>query len=195
MMTRRDTDCRRVAPGLTALAAGEEPIRDQGFVIDHLGRCEVCLDALEDLTLTAHALRRLGDLAERADLDDEAWPRLRVRILRSRSSAAGLVWRWRTTVAGSIAGVLVVAVVAAPLAFRLPLGASGSELVGDRVPQRSWLGLRTDDDNDPTLRWGGATLSDTSGPTSGLSVRFPDGIAPVAKEVQTRQVGRPMAAD
>ena len=187
-MSRRDAVCRRVAPGLTALAAGREPLSDQRFVVDHLDRCDDCLAALQDLTLTVYALRRLGEVPDGAP----AWPRIRARIVRSRAGAAAVAWRWRTTLAGIAAGAMVVAAVAAPLALHLPLGASGAEPLGYSDRELDAFGSRIEEIYlDEARRGVLASPSNVSVSLDVLPRRYPDGIAPPAKEVQTRTNGRP----
>jgi hypothetical protein len=195
-MGRVDAACRRVAPGLTALAAGREPVRDQQVVFAHLDRCDACLTTLQDLTLTVYALRRLGEVPDGASIGAAAWPRVRQRILRSRATAAAVAWRWRTTLAGIAAGALVVAAVAAPLALHLPLGASGSEPVGYSERELDLFSWRVEDIYIAGARSG--DLPANSSPTvslDGLPRRYPDGIVPVPKEVQTTTLGRPPAVD
>jgi hypothetical protein len=190
MTSRRDAACRRVAPGLTALAAGREPVSDQPFVIDHLDRCDECLAALQDLTLMVYALRRLGDVPDGTAAP--AWPRLRARIVRSRAGAAAVAWRWRTTLAGLAAGAFVVAAVAAPLALHLPVGATGGEPVGYSAGELDLFSSRIEESYITGARNGVLTTASTP-PVSldGLPRRYPDGIAPAAKEVQSRTIGRP----
>lgn len=195
-MARLDAACRRVAPGLTALAAGREPVQDQRFVIDHLDRCDACLAALQDLTLTVYAMRRLGEVPGDSSMGAAAWPRVRERILRSRASAAAVAWRWRTTLAGIAAGALVVAAVAAPLALHLPLGASGGEPVGYSERELDLFGWRFEGSYIAGAR-SGVLTADSSPPISlvGLPRRYPDGIAPAVKEVQSTTTGHPPTVD
>jgi hypothetical protein len=195
-MRHHDAACRRVAPGLTALAAGREPLRDGRFVLDHLDRCEACLDALQDLTLTVYALRRLGELPEATSIGPSAWPRVRERILRSRASAAALAWRWRTTLAGTAASALVVAALAAPLALHLPVGASGGEPVGYSAHELDLFNRRIEQNYISDARTGVLTTTSTvSVSPDWLPRRYPDGIAPEPKEVQSRTSGRPPTVD
>jgi hypothetical protein len=195
-MSRRDAACRRVAPGLTALAAGREPVADQRFVIDHLDRCDECLAALQDLTLTVYALRRLGDVPDGAAASAPAWPRIRARIVRSRAGAAAVAWRWRTTLAGIAAGAFVVAAVAAPLALHLPVGATGGEPVGYTARELDLFSRRIEETYiAEALNGILATPSTPSVSLDGLPRRYPDGIAPAAKEVQSRTIGRPPTVD
>ena len=195
-MSRRDAVCRRVAPGLTALAAGREPVSDQRFVIDHLHRCDECLAALQDLTLTVYALRRLGEVPDGTPAGVPAWPRIRARIVRSRAGAAAIAWRWRTTLAGIAAGAFVVAAVAAPLALHLPVGATSGEPVGYSVRELDLFSSRIEETYIADAR-NGVLITPTSPPVSldGLPRRYPDGIAPAAKEVQSRTIGRPPTVD
>jgi len=195
-MSRRDAACRRVAPGLTALAAGREPVSDQPFVIDHLDRCNECLAALQDLTLTVYALRRLGEVPDGTAAGALAWPRLRARIVRSRAGAAALAWRWRTTLAGLAAGAFVVAAVAAPLALHLPVGATGGEPVGFSARELDLFSGRIEGTYIAGARNGVLTTPSTPQVSlDGLPRRYPDGIAPAAKEVQSRTIGRPPTVD
>lgn len=196
-MGRPGSACRRVRPGLTALAAGREPVRDQRFVIDHLDRCDDCLAALQDLTLTVYALRRMGEVpTDASGVAARAWPRVRERILRSRAGAAAVAWRWRTTLAGLAAGALVVAAVAAPLALHLPLGATGGEPTGYSVRELEVLNGRIEMTYIAGARSGVlATTPTVLASLDGLPRRYLDGIAPVAKEVKSRTTGRPPTAD
>lgn len=194
-MSRHDVACRRVAPGLTALAAGREPVSDQRLVIDHLDRCDECLAALQDLTLTVFALRRLGEVPD-GTAAPPSWPRLRARIIRSRAGAAAVAWRWRTTLAGIAAGAMVVAAVAAPLALHLPVGASGGEPVGYSAGELDLFSRRIEETYiAEALNGILATPSTPSVSLDGLPRRYPDGIAPAAKEVQSRTIGRPPTVD
>jgi len=194
-MSRRDAVCRRVAPGLMALAAGREPVSDQRFVIDHLDRCDECLAALQDLTLTVYALRRLGEIPVGTAAGAPAWPRIRARIVRSRAGAAAIAWRWRTTLAGIAAGAFVVAAVAAPLALHLPVGATGGEPVGYSARELDLFSSRIEETYIAESR-NGILITRSTPPVSldGLPRRYPDGIAPAAKEVQSRTIGRPPTA-
>jgi len=194
-MPRHDTACRRVAPGLTALAAGREPVGDRRFLIDHLDRCDDCLVALQDLTLTVYALRRMGELPDAGAAGARAWPRIRDRIVRSRAGAAAIAWRWRTTLAGLAAGALVVAAVAAPLALHLPLSASGGEPVGYSERELDLFGLRIEQAYLQEARVGTLFTTTTAGSRGGVPKRYPDGIAPVGKEVDSRPTGRPPIVD
>jgi hypothetical protein len=194
-MSRRDAVCRRVAPGLTALAAGREPVSDQRFVIDHLDRCDECLAALQDLTLTVYALRRLGEVPD-GTAGAPVWPRIRARIVRSRAGAAAIAWRWRTTLAGIATGAFVVAAVAAPLALHLPVGATGGEPVGYSARELDVFSSRIEETYIAEARNGVLiTLSTPPVSLDGLPRRYPDGIAPAAKEVQSRTIGRPPTVD
>lgn len=195
-MSRRDAACRRVAPGLTALAAGREPVNDQRFVIDHLHRCDECLAALQDLTLTVYALRRLGEVPEGTAAGAPAWPRIRARISRSRAGAAAIAWRWRTTLAGIASGAFVVAAMAAPLALHLPVGATGGEPVGYSALELDLFSNRIEETYITEAR-NGVLITPSTPPVSldGLPRRYPDGIAPAAKEVQSRTIGRPPSVD
>jgi len=191
-MRHHDAACRRVAPGLTALAAGREPLRDGRFVLDHLDRCEACLDALQDLTLTVHALRRMGELPAAPSLGPSTWPRIRERIVRSRASAAAIAWRWRATLAGMAASTLVVAALAAPLALHLPVGASGGEPVGYGERELDHFSWQVEGTYIAGARSGDLTATSSLPETlDGLPRRYPDGIAPAPKEVQSRATGRP----
>lgn len=200
-MARAAADCRRVAPGLSALAASREPIRDLRFVVDHVDRCDRCLATLQDLTLTAFALRRMGELPAEFAPAPTAWPRLRARILRSRARARALAWRWRTTLAGIAASALVVAAVAAPMALHLPLGATGAEPTGYSERELDLLSRQIEaryiaEARNSSLAATSATSSLTMASAAiseGLPRRFPDGIAPVVKEVASRPSGRPPA--
>lgn len=193
-MGRLDAACRQIAPGLTALAAGREPVRDRRFVIDHLDRCDACLATLQDLTLTVYALRRLGEVPGGTSMGPATWPRVRERILRSRASAAAVAFRWRTTLAGLMAGALVVAAVAAPLALHLPLGGSVGEPVGYSERELDHFSWSIEDTYIAGAHRGELTAnSSLSLSLDALPRRYPDGIASVAKEVESRAIGRPPA--
>lgn len=148
------------------------------------------------------ALRRLGDVPAAASISPSAWPRLRDRIERSRASAAALAWHWRTTLAGLGAATLLVAALAAPMALHVPLGASGAEPAGYSPRELDRLSRRIEhayllDAQSGTLPATTVTTADstTVASAAGVPRRYPDGITPVGKEVQTRPTGRPSIVD
>lgn len=203
-MRRSRAGCRRYRAALTAFAAHRETTpgtRGALDVLDHVDRCRDCADELQELVLAVVALRRLGELPESAAIGAAAWPGLRDRIERTRASAAAVAWRWRTTLAGMAAGTLVVAALVAPLALRLPIGQTGGEpagyspaeldLVNRQIEQRYIVESR--------VETAGAASPTAAAPTSGtqfaLLRRYPDGIAPDAKEVDPQPIRRPSIVD
>jgi len=194
-MRRREGVCRRHAVGLTALAARREPIPHRTALFAHLERCDACADQLQELTLTVIALRRIGELPSGARLGPSAWPRLRDRIERSRAGAAAVAWRWRTTLAGLATGMLVVAAIVGPLAIHLPIGAAGAEPVGYGPREIDALTARIEQAYLVESRTGTLTSNSITESLGGIQRRYPDGIAPVGKEVDSRPSGRPPTVD
>jgi hypothetical protein len=191
-MRRRDAVCRRHSVGLTALAATREPIPHRTALLAHLERCDTCAEQLQELALTVIAMRRMGELPAGASITPGAWPRLRDRIERSRAGARAIAWRWRTTLAGLATGALVVAGVVGPLALRLPAGSSGSEPVGYDAREIDIVGTRIEQAWLTDARTGSLTFQTlTAESHGGVPKRYPDGIAPVGKEVDSRPSRRP----
>ena len=191
-MRRRELVCRRHAVGLTALAARREPIPHRTALFAHLERCDACAEQLQELTLMVVALSRIGELPAEASLGAAAWPRLRQRLERSRAGAAAIAWRWRTTLAGLATGAMVVAALVGPLAIHLPVGASGAEPTGYGPRQIEALSSRIEHAYLVDARAGRLTsLTSTEESLPGVPRRYPDGIAPVGKEVDSRPSGHP----
>lgn len=193
---RRSGRCRRHEPGLTALAARREPVPERDALFDHLDRCDRCRADLQDMTLAVVALRRFGDVPEGVAVSPMAWPRMRERIERSRASAAAMAWRWRTTLAGLVAGTLIVAAVVGPFGDRLTSGATIAEPVGYSQQELDLLYRRIERQFITGAQVGTfPALSTTSGSQVVVPTRYPDGIAPSGKEVKSRPTGRPLGVD
>jgi hypothetical protein len=191
-MRRRELACRRHVVGLTALAARREPIPHRTALFAHLERCDACAEQLQELMLTVIALRRIGEVPGAAGLAPSAWPRLRQRIERSRAGAAAIAWRWRTTLAGLATGAMVVAALVGPMALHLPVGGSGAEPTGYGPRRIEALGSQIEHAYLVDARAGRLTpLTSTEESLPGVPRRYPDGIAPVGKEVDSRPSGHP----
>jgi hypothetical protein len=95
-----------------------------------------------------------------------------------------------------MAGALVVAAVAAPLALHVPLGASGGEPVGYSERKLAAFSWTIESTYITGARTGDLTaLSSHTESLDGLPRRYPDGIAPAVKEVQSRAIGHPPTVD
>lgn len=196
---RLPADCSRHHAALTAWAAHPETTASDGAVLgalDHVEWCRRCADELQSLALAVVALRRLADGADPTSGGAVAWSRLRVRIERSRVAAAAMAWRWRTTLAGLAAGTLVVAAVVGPLALHLPINSAGAEPVGYSTAELEALDRRIEESFTLTRQVGTLPAIDlTSGSSTAIPKRYPDGLAPVGKEVAARPTGRPLSVD
>jgi hypothetical protein len=192
----RDAECRRHVADLTALAAQLEPAPGRGDVLDHVERCARCALELQDLSLAAVALRRLGDVPDPEWHGRTAWLRLQARIERSRASAAALAWRWRTTLAGLAASTLVVAALVAPVAFAVRFETNGAERVGYEPRELELLNRHIEASYIAGGRTGTlSTIPDAAASPAGIQRRYPDEIIPEMKEVQSRPSGHPLTAD
>jgi hypothetical protein len=200
-MGRAGADCRRHRAALIAFAAHREAVAETRSALAHVDRCRACAEELQELVLAVIALRRLGELPEAAAISAAAWPRLRGRIERSRASAAAVAWRWRTTMAGMAAGTLMVAALVAPMALHIPIGTTGGEPVGytadelDRSSRRIERQYMFESRVGTLAPASSSVTSRTTGSQGTIPKRYPDGIAPEAKEVDPKPIGRPLIVD
>jgi hypothetical protein len=182
-----DPTCRRHRTALLDFVDSRAIGPMTGNALDHLERCGRCVDEFESILVAVTALRRIGDEVADADAPADAWPRLRVRILR---------WQIRrplfaSPLAGMALGLALVAAVAVPAQLRSH---------GADETTRVWVvqGLVQRRDQRIELAYGAirrqpATIVETIEPGPGKYPRiYPDGIRPTQKEVSPDDsTGRP----
>ncbi|MES2208675.1 MAG: hypothetical protein V4515_00580 [Chloroflexota bacterium] len=192
-----EPDCRRHASALLEIVDPRTPTPGSTAALDHLEWCRRCSDELQDLALAIVAMRRFGEADAGEAGSASAWPNLSRRIVGTRAAAAAAVWRWRASLAGLVAGTLVVAAVVGPLALHVPLAGGVDEPTGYSAAQLEGRARQVEAayiwQSSTGLLFGTTTPAATPGYVAPR--RYPDDLVPERKEVSVRTTGRSPKVD
>lgn len=111
---RARSACRPHRDDLIAFVDRREVGERTASALRHLDACDACRRELEATALAIAGLRRLHAEALSAEPPNDAWPRLRRRVVAGRAPT----WRWRSAMAGSLVGAWLIGVLVAPTAYR-----------------------------------------------------------------------------
>jgi hypothetical protein len=180
--------CGRHRPVLIDFVDHGEVRPETAAALAHLDQCTRCTEVVESTMLTITALKRMGDEAATVEPDEDAWPRLQIRIQ---------TWPRRPAVMSPLAGIAmsfaIVALLVLPvrLGTRLvppvasPLVDRGATSIVDRqveeayiaaVRQRSVTGSASDAIG--AIEW-----------ASSFPRNYPDNYRPLRKEVSPAEPG------
>jgi anti-sigma factor RsiW len=102
--------CRKHRAALIDFVDRRELGASAEAALAHLERCSRCVSELEATALTIMALRRLGEALAREEPRPDAWPRLRLRIERSRRRS----FQWSLGTASPLLSMAMILVLAVP---------------------------------------------------------------------------------
>ncbi len=175
--------CLRHRGVLVALVDREERSAATAAALDHLSVCGRCRTELTQLSLTIHALRRLGEASARVAPPEATWPRLRVHLERSRRQARAAIWRWRLNLSGLVASTLIVGILVGPLAVELRYGTAGQEPTGFSASEMKRFAAQVEARYIQTVHSGTLPSQRQAPPPTAGGSRNPDDIRPERKEV------------
>lgn len=146
----------------------------------HLDRCPDCERELAGVALAIVALRRLHRDLSAVEPPADAWVRLRARVTRPADR-----WRGRTTLGGTVASTLLVAVVfGSPMTARLAIDGGTVPPAPARLPASpAELAVEAAYINGVRVVRPAAPEAGRTRPVS-IPRLYPDGVRPAQKEVR-----------
>jgi anti-sigma factor RsiW len=187
--------CGRHRPVLIDFVDHGEVRPETAAALAHLDQCTRCTEVVESTMLTITALKRMGDEAATVEPDEDAWPRLQIRIQ---------TWPRRPAVMSPLAGIAmsfaIVTVLVVPSRFGGDiLGPVASPNAGTALRSESVVERRIEADYIAAGRQGSLNppAGDSRADVASASYprRYPDNLRPTRKEVgPTEPSGRPSGA-